>query len=60
LKETILAFRAVLVVEVCTPLFGVVVKAEEVCRRRAAVKAKLWNFMVVIFAVDSILMRLFQ
>jgi hypothetical protein len=49
-----LAFRAVLVAEVCTPLFGVVVKAEEVWRRRAAVKAKLWNFMVVFFAVDSI------
>jgi len=35
---------------VCTP-FGVVVKAEEVWRRRAAVRAKLWNFIIVFFSL---------
>lgn len=51
MKETVLALRAVVVDEVvCTP-FGVVVKAEEVWRRRAAVRAKLWNFIIVFFSL---------
>ena len=45
LKETVLACRAV-EEGVCTPLPVVVVKAE-VWARRAAVRAMLWNFMVV-------------
>ncbi len=55
LKETVLAWRAV---EVCTPLDLVVVVKAEVWVRRAAVRAKLWNFMVakiILFIYDVML-----